>query len=56
MRKKVRPVSNGLTKLTKYNLLRSFYASNPDTSWILNIHLATSVIIYLELKFIYLFI
>ena len=44
MRKKVRPVSNGLTKMTKYSLLLSFHALNPDIRWILNVHLATSVI------------
>ena len=53
MRKKMRPVSNGLTKLTKYNLLLSFHALNPDTSWILNIHLATSVIKITTFRFLW---
>ena len=52
MRKKVRPVTNGLTKLTKYSLLPSFHALNPDTSWILNIHLVTSVIKITTFRFL----
>ena len=52
MRKKVRPVSNGLTKLTKYNLLLSFHALNPDTNWILNVHLATLVIKLTTFRFL----